>query len=223
MTLQTFEGSGGFSPDDRHGRNFHFGIREHGMAAALNGMAMCKVRPYGATFFSFFDYLQAVVPIERHQPLAGNLHFHARFDRPGGRWPHASADRALGRHSRRAAHRDHSPGRRQRSQRSVAGTLMPINDRPVAIILTRQALPTLDRNKYASATGLAKGAYVLIDSLAMKPQVILIGTGSEVSICIAAHEQLTQQGIAARVVSMPSWELFESKTKAIATACCRRK
>ena len=91
---------------------------------------------------------------------------------------------------------------------------MPIKDHPVALVLTRQALPTLDRNKYASATGLAKGAYVLIDSLAMKPLVILIGTGSEVSICIAAHEQLMQQGIASRVVSMPSWELFEMQDEA---------
>ena len=116
MTLQTFEGSTSFFARRSAGRNFHFGIREHGMAAALNGMAPSKVRPYGATFFVFFDYLQAVVPPERHQPPAGDLHFHARFDRPGRRWPDASADRTPGRHPRRAAGDHHSPGRRQRSR-----------------------------------------------------------------------------------------------------------
>ena len=112
MTLQTFEGSASFSSDDWHGRNFHFGIREHGMAAALNGMATCKVRPYGATFFTFFDYCKPSFRLSCHQSLTGHLHFHARFDRPGRRRPHASIDRTPGRHPRRAAGNHHSPRRR---------------------------------------------------------------------------------------------------------------
>jgi transketolase len=91
---------------------------------------------------------------------------------------------------------------------------MPINDRPVALILTRQNLPTIDRTKYAAASGLAKGAYILADAPGGKPSVILVGTGSEVSLVVAAHEQLTAQGVASRVVSMPSWELFEQQDAA---------
>ncbi len=190
----------------RHPRTRHGGgAQRHGhlQSAAVRSHVLHVLR-----------LLQALVPLQRHRPPAGDLYFHARFDRPGRRWPDASIDRTPGRHARRAADRSPFAPPTPTKPAKPGGTLMPIKDRPVALVLTRQALPTLDRNKYASATGLAKGAYVLIDSLAMKPQVILIGTGSEVSICIAAHEQLTQQGIASRVVSMPSWELFEMQDEA---------
>ncbi len=213
MTLQTFEGSTAFSPDDRGGRNFHFGIREHGMAAALNGMALSKLRPYGATFFTFFDYCKPSFRLSAIGHLPAIYIFTHDSIGLGEDGPthqpieHLAAIRAV---PRAITIR---PGDANEAAEAWR-VLMPITDKPVALILTRQNLPTLDRNKYASATGLAKGAYVLIDGSAMKPQVILIGTGSEVSICVAAQEQLAKQGIAARVVSMPSWELFDMQDEA---------
>ncbi len=213
MTLQTFEGSSSFSPDDWHGRNFHFGIREHGMAAALNGMCLSKVRPYGATFFTFFDYCKPSFRLSAIGHLNTIYIFTHDSIGLGEDGPthqpieHLAAIRAV---PRAVVIR---PGDANEAAEAWR-TLMPIKDRPVALILTRQNLPTLDRTKYAPASGLAKGAYVLIDPPSGQPQVILIGTGSEVSTCVAAQEQLAQQGVAARVVSMPSWELFEMQDDA---------
>ena len=111
--------------------------------------------------------------------------------------------------------------RRQRSGRGLAHVIMPINDQPVALVLTRQNLPTLDRTKYAAAAGVASGGYVLADAAGGKPSVILIGTGSEVlARASQAHEQLTAEGIAARVVSMPSWELFEAARRSLSQTAC---
>ncbi len=172
-----------------------------------------QVAPYAATFFSFFDYLKPAFRLSSigHLPVIYVFtHDSIGLGEDGPTHQaieHLAAMRAV---PRIVMIRPADANEASEAWRAT----MPINDRPVALILTRQNLPTLDRNKYASATGLAKGAYVLIDSLAMRPQVILIGTGSEVSICVAAHEQLTQQGIAARVVSMPSWELFEMQDQA---------
>ena len=100
---------------------------------------------------------------------------------------------------------------------------MPLKNQPVALVLTRQNLPTLDRTKYASAAGLARGGYVLADADRRPPEVILIGTGSEVSLCVAAYERLLAEGVEARVVSMPSWELFDAAGRGTATRCCRRR
>jgi transketolase len=213
MTLQTFPGSSAFSAEDRHGRNFHFGIREHGMAAALNGMTLCKVRAYGATFFCFFDYCKPSVRLSalgHIDPIYIFTHDSIGLGEDGPTHQpieHLAAIRALpGIITIRPADANEAA--------EAWRVLMPIKDRPVALVLTRQNLPTLDRNKYAAVSGLARGAYVLSDSLAIKPQVILIGTGSEISICVAAQDLLAQQQIASRVVSMPSWELFEMQDEA---------
>ncbi|HTQ40267.1 MAG TPA: transketolase [Pirellulales bacterium] len=213
MTLQTFEGSSAFSPENYGGRNFHFGIREHGMAAALNGMALSKLRPYGATFFCFFDYCKPSFRLSAIGHLPAIYIFTHDSIGLGEDGPthqpieHLAAIRAV---PRAVVIR---PGDANEAAEAWR-TTMNIGDRPVALILTRQNLPTLDRTKYAAASGLAKGAYTLIDAQGSKPRVILIGTGSEVSTCVAAFEQLASQGIAARVVSMPSWELFEMQDEA---------
>lgn len=214
MTLLTFDGNGGdFEHDNYGGRNMHFGIREHGMAAALNGMALSHVRPYGATFFCFYDYCKPSVRLSAlsrlpviyifthdsiglgedgptHQPIehlaAARAVFNVIVMRPGDANEVSEAWRAI----------------------------MPITDRPTMFVLSRQNLPTLDRTKYASAAGTARGAYVLGDAANGQPSVILIGTGSELCFCVEAYEQLTVAGIAARVVSMPSWDLFEAQDAA---------
>ncbi|MCC7084203.1 MAG: transketolase [Pirellulales bacterium] len=210
MTLQTFDGSASFTSDGWHGRNFHFGIREHAMAAALNGMALSKLRPYGATFFTFFDYCKPAFRLSAIGHLPAIYIFTHDSIGVGEDGPthqpieHLAAIRAV---PRSITIRPADANEAAEAWR----TLMPIKDQPVALILTRQNLPTLDRTKYASASGLAQGAYTLIDPQDGKPQVILIGTGSEVHVCLVARELLTQQGVAARIVSMPSWELFEAQ------------
>ena len=210
LTLQTFEGSSDFEPGNPGGRNLHFGIREHGMAAALNGLALSKIRPYGSTFFTFFDYCKPSFRLSAIGHLPALYIFTHDSIGVGEDGPthepieHLAAIRAV---PRAVTIR---PGDANEASEAWR-TLMGINDRPVALILTRQNLPTLDRTKYAAASGLAKGAYVLADPASGPPKVILIGTGSEVSLCVAAYEQLTAQGVPARVVSMPSWELFEAQ------------
>ena len=150
MTHLTFDRLGDFEPGNYGGRNFHFGIREHGMAAAAERHGAFQVRPYGATFFVFTDYMQAVDPVERDHADAGDLDFHARFDRPGRRRADASADRASGRLPGDSESDHDAPG----DANEVAEAwrvMMPLKDRPVCLVLTRQNLPTLDRTKYAPA------------------------------------------------------------------------
>ncbi|MDZ4819300.1 MAG: transketolase [Planctomycetota bacterium] len=214
MTTLTFEGNGGsFEADNYGGRNFHFGIREHGMVAALNGMAVSHVRPFGATFFCFYDYCR---PSIRLAALSGyNSIVVFTHDSIG-----------LGEDGP-----THQPVEHLASARAVPNlitlrpgdanevaeawrAIMPIKNRPVILVLTRQNLPTLDRTKYAPASGTAKGAYVLADAKDGQPKVILMATGSELSLAVEAYEKLTAEGIAARVVSMPSWELFEDQDEA---------
>jgi transketolase len=213
MTLLTFEGAKDFEPGSYSGRNFHFGIREHGMASSLNGMALSLVRPFGATFFVFFDYLKPsfrlsaigrlpVIYIFTHDSigLGEDGPTHQPIE-------HLAAARAI----------PNCIIVRPGDANEVAEAwrvIMPLKDRPVALVLTRQNLPTLDRTKYAPASGVARGAYVLADPPGGKPNVILMATGSEVSLCVQAQEQLTKDGIASRVVSMPSWELFEAQDEA---------
>ena len=222
LTLQTFEGSSDFEPGNPGGRNLHFGIREHGMAAALNGLALSKIRPYGSTFFTFFDYCKPSFRLSAIGHLPAIYIFTHDSIGVGEDGPthepieHLAAIRAV---PRAVTIR---PGDANEASEAWR-TLMGINDRPVALILTRQNLPTVDRTKYAAASGLAKGAYVLADPTSGPPKVILIGTGSEVSLCVAAYEQLTSQGIAARVVSMPSWELFEAQPRNTAIRFCHRQ
>ena len=211
-TRLTFEGAGDFSADSYGGRNFHFGIREHAMGAVMNGMSLSKVRPYGSGFLIFSDYGRAPIRLAAIMEIPVVYVFTHDSIGVGEDGPtHQPVEQVL---SLRAI-----PGLvtiRPADANEVVEAwrlLMPQRHEPVALILTRQALPTLDRTKYAPASGLAKGAYVLADSAGGAPEVILIGTGSEVSLCIDAHEQLASEGVRSRVVSMPSWELFEHQTQ----------
>ncbi|HXY04321.1 MAG TPA: transketolase [Terriglobales bacterium] len=211
-TRLKFEGAGDFQAGSYSGRNLHFGVREHGMGAAVNGLAVCKIRPYGGTFFNFNDYMKPSVR------LAALMEIPSIFI-----YTHDSI--ALGEDGP-----THQPIEQLAQLRAMPELMlfrpadanevveawkliMQLKHKPAALVLTRQAVPTLDRSKYAAASGLAKGAYILADANGDTPQIILMGTGSEVSLCVSAYEQLTAQGIKARVVSMPCWSLFEQQSE----------
>jgi transketolase len=212
-TNLTFEGAGEFYPLQYRGRNVHFGVREHAMGAIVNGMTLSKLRAFSATFFNFSDYMRpsmrlgALMEIPAiyifthdsigvgedgptHQPVEQLAAFRAMPNmlvlRPGDANEVVEAYKIILRHT-------HGPS---------------------TLVLTRQAMPTFDRTKYGAASGVAKGAYVLADAAGGKPEVILMGSGSEVSLCVEAFEKLSAAGIKARVVSMPSWELFERQDAA---------
>jgi len=210
-TRFTFDGAGDFEAGSYNGRNFHFGVREHTMAAIVNGMTLCALRAFGSGFLIFSDYARPALRLAALMEIP-TLHV----------FTHDSI--GVGEDGP-----THQPVEQLMSLRAVPGmmiirpadanevveawrVIMQLKHEPVALALTRQALPTLDREKYAPASGLTKGAYILADSSNGKIQVILIGTGSEVSLCVEAYEQLKKEGIQARVVSMPSWELFERQT-----------
>ena len=211
-TRLTFDGSGDFAAGSFAGRNFHFGVREHAMASIVNGMSLSGVRAYGSGFLIFSDYARPAIRLGALMEIPAIHIFTHDSIGVGEDGPthqpveHLAALRAI-------------PGLiiiRPADANEVVEAwrvIMQLQHQPVALALTRQALPTLDRAKFAPAAGLAKGAYVLADAAAGKPQVILLGTGSEVSLCIEAYEQLQKDGIQARVVSMPSWELFEKQSK----------
>jgi transketolase len=204
--------SGPMKPGELGGRNIHFGVREHAMGSIVNGLTLCKLRGYGATFLIFSDYQRPAIRLSAVMEIPA-VHI----------FTHDSI--GLGEDGP-----THQPVEQLSGLRSIPGliVLRPADanevteawrviarqrHHPVALVLTRQAVPTLDRTKFAPASGLAKGAYVLADSEGT-PEVILIGTGSEVPLCLAAYEQLKGQGVKARVVSMPSWELFEQQDEA---------
>jgi len=210
-TRLKFEGAGDFQPGSYGGRNLHFGVREHAMAGALNGLALGKIRPFGGTFFNFTDYMKPAVR------LAALMEIPSIFI-----YTHDSI--GLGEDGP-----THQPIEQLAGLRAVPGlvllrpadanevleawkVIIQLKNEPAALVLTRQAVPTFDRSQYASASGVSKGAYVLADAPDGKPQVILMGTGSEVSLCISAYEQLKAEGIKARVVSMPSWDIFEKQS-----------
>jgi transketolase len=211
-TRLTFEGAGDFTANNYAGRNFHFGIREHAMTSILNGMSLCKLRPYGSQFLIFSDYARAPIRLSALMELPVILIFTHDSIGVGEDGP------------------THQPVEQLISLRAIPGLIVmrpgdanevaeawrvitQLRHEPVALILCRQNVPTLDRTKYASAAGVAKGAYVLADTPGGKPDVILIGTGSEVSLCVDAREKLQAEGIKCRVVSMPSWELFDHQSK----------
>jgi transketolase len=211
MTLMT--GGGDFEAESYGSRNLHFGIREHAMAAAVNGMALSHLRAFGATFFVFADYLRPSLRLAAIMQVPSMFIFTHDSIGVGEDGPthqpieHLAALRAI---PRLVTLRPADANEVAEAYR----TILPWKYRPVALVLTRQNLPTLDRSKYGSAAGVARGAYTLADAAGGRPDVILIGTGSEVSLCLAAHEQLTKEGIKARVVSMPSWELFDEQSAA---------
>jgi len=211
-TRLTFEGAGDFMAGKYGGRNFHFGIREHAMTSILNGMSLSKLRPYGSQFLIFSDYARSPIRLAAIMELPVILIFTHDSIGVGEDGPtHQPVEQLI---SLRAI-----PGLivlRPGDANEVAEAwrvIMHLRHEPVALILSRQNMPTLDRTKFASAAGVAKGAYILTDAPEGKPDVILIGTGSEVSLCIEAHEKLLAEGIKSRVVSMPSWELFDHQSE----------
>jgi transketolase len=212
-TLLTFESATGFQAGNYRFRNLHFGIREHAMSAIVNGMCLTKVRPFGATFFVFTDYMR------------GGLRLSALMGIPA---IYVLTHDSLGVGEDGPTHQpiEHlaiaraTPGLitlRPADANEVAEAwrvVMKLQHEPALLVLTRQALPTFDRTRFAPATGLARGAYVLAENTGARPDVLLLATGSEVSLCVEAFEQLSKEGIQARVVSMPSWELFEKQDRA---------
>ena len=212
-TRLTFEGAGDFTAESYGGRNFHFGVREHAMGAVLNGMSLCKIRPYGSGFLIFSDYARPAIRLSALMEIPPIHIFTHDSIGVGEDGP------------------THQPVEQLASLRAIPGLIvlrpadanevaeawrliMQLRHEPVVLILTRQNLPTLDRSRYGSAAGLAKGGYVLADAEDGKPQVLLLATGSEVSMCVDAYEQLEAEGVRARVVSMPSWELFDHQDQA---------
>ena len=209
-TRLTFEGAKDFEAGKYGGRNFHFGIREHAMGAVLNGLALSNIRAYGSTFLIFSDYLKPAVRLSALMELPVVYVFTHDSIGVGQDGP------------------THQPIEQLIALRSIPGliTLRPadanetveawrviigLKRQPACLILSRQPLRTFDRARYAAAAGVARGAYVMAGDESSKPTVILIGTGSEVALCIEVYEILKKEGVSARVVSMPSWELFEQQ------------
>jgi len=207
-TLLKLPDAGNLSASNVAGRNMHFGIREHAMGAIVNGLSLSKIRPYGATFLIFCDYMKPAIRLSALMEVPAIYVFTHDSIGVGEDGP------------------THQPIEQLASLRAIPGlitlrpadanevveawrVIMKLRHEPVALVLTRQPLPTFDRSKVAAASGVASGAYVLADSTQGDPEVLLLATGSEVSLCIDASEQLERDGIRARVVSMPSWEIFE--------------
>ncbi len=212
-TTLKFDGAGDFKAGNYAGRNLHFGVREHAMGAAVNGMNISGLRAFGATFFNFSDYMRASIRLAALMQLPSIFVYTHDSIGVGEDGP------------------THQPIEQLASLRAMPNLIVlrpgdanevveawkviaNLQHSPAALILTRQNLPTLDRTKYAAASGVAKGAYVLADAEGGKPELILIGTGSELSLCVDAYEKLKAEGIKARVVSMPSWELFDKQDAA---------
>jgi transketolase len=212
-TTLKFEGAGDFQPGEYAGRNLHFGVREHVMGASVNGLTLSGIRAFGATFFNFSDYMRASIRLAALEEAPSMFIFTHDSIGVGEDGP------------------THQPIEQLASLRAMPNLIVlrpgdanevveawkiiaKLQHEPVALVLTRQNLPTFDRTKYAAAAGAAKGAYVLADAPGGKPDVILIGTGSEVSLCVEAYEKLKAEGIQARVVSMPSQEIFEQQDAA---------
>ena len=212
-TTLTGDQAGEFSESDYGGRNFHFGVREHAMAAACNGMSLCHLRPYAGTFFCFTDYMRPAIRLAsmmRRGVLYILTHDSIGLGEDGPTHQpveHLAACRAI---PDLLVMRPGDANEVAAAYRVLVGQ----NQRPAALVLTRQAVPTLDRGQMASADGVARGGYVLVDAPHGAPQIILVGSGSELSLCVAAHRELVTSGIAARVVSLPCWELFEDQDSA---------
>jgi transketolase len=212
-TRLTFDGAGDLGPDDRSGRNFHFGIREHAAASIANGMAVSKLRPFWSSFLIFSDYARGAIRLSALMEIPV-IHI----------FTHDSI--GLGEDGP-----THQPVEQLASLRAIPGLLvfrpadanevaetwrcvMPLQHDPAVLVLSRQALPTFDRSALAPASGVARGAYVLADAGTGVPDVILIATGSEVALALSARDELAAEGIMARVVSMPCSELFDRQPRA---------
>jgi transketolase len=207
-TALKFAGAGDFEPESPGGRNLHFGIREHAMAAIVNGLSLSKLRAFGSTFFIFSDYARPAIRLSALMELPTILIFTHDAMGDGEDGP------------------THQPVEQLLSLRAIPGLVvlrpgdanevveayryvLQLRHQPAVMALSRQPLPTFDRTKYASAAGVARGAYVMADAPGGPPEIILIASGSEVSLIVEAHEALVSRGIRSRVVSMPSWDIFE--------------
>jgi transketolase len=212
-TLFTYPGAGDFQADTPDGKTLHFGIREHAMAATVNGLNLSKVRAFGASFFIFSDYARPAIRRAALMELPSIFVFTHDAMGDGEDGP------------------THQPVEHLISLRAIPGLIvlrpgdanevveayrfiMQLRHQPAVLALSRQPLPTLDRRKYAPASGVAQGAYVLADAPGGNPEVIIIASGSEVILAVEAHEKLFVEGIRSRVVSMPSWEIFEQQSQA---------
>jgi transketolase len=198
-----------FESDNYSARNFHFGIREHAMGAILNGMALTKLRVFGSTFLIFSDYMRPAIRLSAlmDQPVI-YVFTHDSIGLGEDGPTHQPIEQLM---SLRTIPRIVVIRPADANETAEAWRVaIQSREQPVLLVLTRQALPTFDRTKYASAEGLRRGAYVMADSSG-EPDVILIGSGSEVQLCVQAHERLVAEGICTRVVSMPSWELFKKQ------------
>jgi transketolase len=210
-TLLTYPGAGDFEAGTPAGKNLHYGIREHAMAAIVNGMSLSKLRAFGATFFIFSDYARPAIRLSAIMELPAIFIFTHDAMGDGEDGP------------------THQPVEQLASMRAIPGlvTLRPadanevveayrfilqLRHQPAVLVLSRQALPTFDRTRYAAASGLTRGAYILADTPGGDPELILIASGSEVSLAVNAHERLIAEGIRSRVVSMPSWDLFDHQS-----------
>jgi transketolase len=211
-TALKYEGAGDLQADSPGGKNLHFGIREHAMMAVVNGLSLSKLRAFGATFFIFSDYARPAIRLAALMELPAIFIFTHDAMGDGEDGP------------------THQPVEQLASLRAVPGLvvlrpgdanevveayrfIMQLRHQPAVLVLSRQPLPTVDRSKYAPASGLAHGAYVLADAPGGNPEVILIATGSEVSLALNAHENLVAEGVRSRVVSMPSWDIFDHQTR----------
>jgi len=216
-TKTTIEGADSLGPSTPGGRNMHFGIREHGMGAICNGMALCGLRAFGSTFLVFSDYMRPPIRLSSLMELHNFTVFTHDSIGVGEDGP------------------THQPIEQVPSLRAIPGLLtfrpgdanevvetyrvvMTLKHNPAVLVFSRQPMPTLDRSKYKSAVGVSKGGYILADADDGKPQVILMGTGTELSLCVEAYEALKAEGIGARVVSMPCLELFERQDEAYKTS-----
>ena len=211
-TTLKFDGAGDFQADSPGGKNLHFGIREHAMAATVNGLVLSKIRAFGATFFIFSDYARPAIRLAALMELPAIFIFTHDAMGDGEDGP------------------THQPVEQLISLRAIPGLItlrpgdanevveayryvMQLRHQPTVLALSRQPLPTLDRRKYAPASGVARGAYVLADAPGETPEVILIASGSEVCLVVQAHDELVAEGIRSRVVSIPSWDIFEHQTR----------
>ena len=207
-----FESAGYFEPAEPAGRNLNFGIREHAMGAVLNGLALDGLRPFGSSFLIFSDYMRPPMRLAAMMQLPTIYIFTHDSIGLGEDGPtHQPVEQLIGLRN--------VPGltviRPADANEAVEAWRVLIKLKtPVLLALSRQPLPTLDRSRYGSAEGLARGGYVLADAPGGRPEVILIGTGSEVAPCLAAADMLAKQSIAVRVVSLPSWELFDAQDEA---------
>jgi len=206
----TYQGAGDVQVDHPGQKNLHFGVREHSMAAIVNGLNLSKIRAFGSTFFIFSDYARPAIRLSALMELPALFVFTHDAMGDGEDGP------------------THQPVEQLASLRAIPGLVtfrpadanevveayryvMQLRHKPAVLVLSRQALPTLDRQKYASASGVSRGGYVLADSATSNPDVLLIASGSEVSLALDAHERLLAEGIRSRVVSMPSWDIFEDQ------------